>query len=81
MDPMIWSQVRHLYEVEHLSIRQIAKKLRMARKTVSKIIRNERVLRSYPDSILRPYERLIDQVVSGVSIFEGFSGLPTAKEL
>ena len=61
MDPMIWSQVRHLYEVEGLSIRQIAKKLQMARKTVSKIIRNERVLRSYPDSILRPYERLIDQ--------------------
>jgi hypothetical protein len=34
MEPMIESQVRHLYEVEHLSIRQIAKKLRMARKTV-----------------------------------------------
>ena len=61
MDPMVWSQVRHLYEVEQLSIRQIAKKLRMARKTVSKVIRNEKVLRSYPDSILRPYERLIDQ--------------------
>ena len=61
MEPMVWSQVRHLYEVEHLSIRQIAKKLRMARKTVSRVIRNERVIRSYPDSILRPYERLIDQ--------------------
>jgi transposase len=61
MDPMVCSQVRHLYEVEHLSIRQIAKKLRMARKTVSRVIRNEKVLRSYPDSILRPYEKLIDQ--------------------
>ena len=61
MDPMVWSQVRHLYEVERLSIRQIAKKLGIARKSVSKVIRNERVLRSYPDSILRPYERLIDQ--------------------
>ena len=58
---MMCSQVRHLYEVERLSIRQIAKKLRMARKTVAKVIRNEKVLRSYPDSILRPYERLIDQ--------------------
>jgi transposase len=61
MEPMAGSQVRHLYEVEHLSIRQIAKKLRMARKTVARVVRNERVMRSYPDSILRPYERLIDQ--------------------
>jgi hypothetical protein len=61
MEPMVYSQVKHLYEVERLSIRQIAKKLRMARKTVSKVIRNEKVLWSYPDSILRPYERLIAQ--------------------
>jgi transposase len=61
MEPIVGSQVRHLYEVERLSIRQIAKKLRMARKTVARVIRNERVMRSYPDAILRPYERLIDQ--------------------
>jgi len=61
MEPMVESQVRHLYEVEHLSIRQIAKKLRMARKTVGRVIRNERVMRSFPDSILRSYEGLIDQ--------------------
>jgi len=61
MEPMVESQVKHLYEVEHLSIRQIAKKLRMARKTVGRVVRNERVMRSYPDSILRSYERLIDQ--------------------
>jgi len=61
MEPMEGSQVRHLYEVEHLSIRQIARKLRMARKTVARVVRDERVMRSYPDSILRPYEGLIDQ--------------------
>ena len=61
MEPRVESQVRHLYEVEHLSIRQIAKKLRMARKTVGRVVRNERVMRCYPDSILRSYERLIDQ--------------------
>ncbi len=61
MEPMVWSQAKHLYEVEKLSIRQIAQKLRMARKTVARVIRNERVMRSYPDSILRPYERLIAQ--------------------
>jgi len=45
MEPIVGSQVRHLYEVERLSIRQIAKKLRMARKTVARVIRNERVMR------------------------------------
>jgi len=48
MEPRVWSQVKHLYEVEHLSVRQIAKKLRMARKSVSRVIRNEKVLHSYP---------------------------------
>ena len=61
MEPMVWNQVKHLYEVEKLSIRQIAQKLRMARKTVARVVRNEQVMRSYPDSILRPYERLMDQ--------------------
>jgi transposase len=61
MEQMVWNQVKHLYEVEKLSIRQIAQKLRMARKTVGRVVRNERVMRSFPDAILRPYERLIDQ--------------------
>jgi transposase len=80
MNPMVWSQVKHLYEVEQLSIRQIAKKLRMARKTACKVIHNERVLRSYPDSILRPYERLIDQwyqeypFLKGSQVYERLQG-------
>ena len=37
MEATVWSQVKHLYEVEKLSIRQIAKKLRMARKTVARV--------------------------------------------
>ena len=61
MEATVWNQVKHLYEVEKLSIRQIAQKLRMARKTVARVIRNERVMRSYPDSMLRPYDRLIVQ--------------------
>lgn len=58
---MVWNQIKHLYEVEKLSIRQIAQKLRRARKTVARVIHHEQVMRNYPDSILRPYERLIDQ--------------------
>jgi len=61
MEPMVWNQIKHLYDVEKLSIRQIANKIRRARKTVARVIHNERVMRSFPDSILRPYERLIDQ--------------------
>jgi len=58
MEPIVWNQIKHLYEVEKLSIRQIAQKLRRARKTVARVIHNERVMRSYPDSMLRPYGRL-----------------------
>jgi transposase len=61
MDPMVCSQVRHLYEVERLSLRQIAQKLGMSRKSVSRVIRNEKMIRSSRDSILKPYDRLIDQ--------------------
>ena len=61
MESMARNQIKHLYEVEKLSIRQIATKLRRARKTVARVIHNERVMRSFPDSMLRPYERLIDQ--------------------
>ena len=61
MDSSFCGQVRHLYEVEKLSIRQIAQKLRRARKTVARVIHQERIMRSYPDSILQPYERLIAQ--------------------
>ncbi len=43
-DPMLWNQIKHLYEVGKLSIRQIAQKLRRARKTVASVIHNERVM-------------------------------------
>lgn len=61
MDPIFCGQVRHLYEVERLSMRQIARKLGVSRKRIAKVIRNEKMIRSYPPSILQPYERLIDQ--------------------
>jgi transposase len=61
VEPIVWNQVKHLYEVEKLSIRQIAQKLRRARKTVTRVIHNERLMRSYPDSMLRPYDHLINQ--------------------
>jgi transposase len=61
MDPIFCNQVRHLYEVERLSIRQIAKKLHASTKRISRVIRNEQIPRPVVESILKPYERLIDQ--------------------
>jgi len=61
MDPVFGGQVRHLYEVERLSIRQIAKKLGVSRKRVGRVIRNEKITKPLPESILKPYQRLIEQ--------------------
>lgn len=54
-------QVRHLWEVEGLSMRQIAKKLHMSRKTVGKIIGGEKPSKPTSPLLLTPYERLIGE--------------------
>lgn len=59
MDTTLNSQVRHLYEVERLTMRQIARELGISRKRVSRIIKNEKMQRVSSDPILKPYERLI----------------------
>jgi len=42
-------------------MRQIAQKLRASKKRISRAIRNEKITRPIVESILKPYERLIDQ--------------------
>ena len=61
MDPIFCGQVRHLYEVERLSMRQIAKKLGVSKKRVSRVIRDEKITKPLFESIVKPYEGLIDQ--------------------
>jgi len=61
MDPIFSSQVRHLYEVERLSMRQIAQKLGVSKKRVSRVIRRQSMSRAPRESILKSYERLIEQ--------------------
>jgi transposase len=62
MDPSKESQVNYLSEVEHLTIRQIAKELRMCTKTVSRIIAGRpRPKRLPKPTLLTPYLRLIDE--------------------
>ena len=62
MDPSRISQVKHLYEVERLSMRQIARELRMCQKTVSRIITGKKRPEKPPKpTVLAPYLRLIEE--------------------
>jgi len=61
MDAMTVQQVRQLYEVERLSLRQIVQKLQISRKTVSRIIQDP-PLKKIPRKLLcQPYDRLIQE--------------------
>ena len=54
------SEVRHLYEVEHLTIRQISRLLKMCTKTVARIVKGEeKKRRSSPPAPYDPFMRLI----------------------
>lgn len=56
------NQVKHLYEVEHLTMRQIAQMLRMCTKTISCIITGkERPKKERKPSLIYPFLRLITE--------------------
>lgn len=60
MDQSRISEVKHLYEVEHLTIRQISRTLRMCTKTVARIVKGEeRKRRSSPPAPYDPFMRII----------------------
>ena len=62
MDPSRISQVKHLFEVERLSMRQIGRLLHMCPRTVCRILTGrERKRRSFPPSPLVPFVRLIEE--------------------
>jgi hypothetical protein len=61
MEDGLINQVRHLYEVERLSLRQIAQKLAISRKRVSRIIHGASLVKTPAEPIIKPYERLIGQ--------------------
>ena len=61
MEDSLRMQVRHLREVEGLSMRQIADKLNLGRKKVWRVLRGEKMKKPAGSSILRPYERLIEE--------------------
>jgi transcriptional regulator with XRE-family HTH domain len=59
MESIIPQQVRQLYEVERLSLRQIAKKLQVSRKIVSRIIQGQSLKKPARQVLCQPYDRLI----------------------
>ena len=59
MDRGISHRVKYLYEVEGLSLRQIAQKLEISRKKVSRIIHQESLVKPPRETIIKPYERLV----------------------
>ena len=54
-------KVKHLYEVERLSGRQIARQLGLARKTVTVLLRAQKASRPPRSFLLKPFERLIEE--------------------
>jgi len=61
MDETRKIEARRLWEVEHLTMRQIAEKLRMGRKTVTRILAGDQAPRPRKPAKIAPYERLIGE--------------------
>ena len=61
MESPVVQQIRQLYEVEGLSLRQIAQKLQISRKKVSRVIRAQSLKKPARENLCQPYERLIRQ--------------------
>jgi len=73
-------QIRHLYEVEKLSMRQIAKKLGISRKRIQRVIHPESRRKTSRPTLLQPYERLIQEwygqypFLKAIQVFERLKG-------
>ena len=59
MESTVPHQVRQLYEVEKLSLRQIAQKLQVSRKVVTRIIQGQSLKKPPRQILCQPYDRLI----------------------
>lgn len=68
-------QVKHLWEVEALSMRQIAAKLNLSRKKISRLVREEKMVKPAFSSILKPYGAADCGMVEGISIAKGAPGI------
>ena len=60
-DESLESRVKHLRAVEGLSIRQIAKALSMGKERVCRIISGRDLVKISKQTVVAPYERLIEE--------------------
>ena len=61
MEEVLNSQIRHLYEVEGLTRRQIGKKLGICRNRVGRIIRGKQMVNPPVATLMTSYERIIHE--------------------
>lgn len=92
MDETLQSRLRHMYEVEGLSLSQIGKTLGISRKKVTRLIRVDDLKRRQPEGVIKPYERLIHEwyqqypLLQAIQVLErlrqyGYTGGYTAVKL
>ncbi len=61
MESTVVQQIRQLFEVEGLTLRQIAQKMQVSRKKVCRVIREQSLKKPVRENLCQPYERLIRQ--------------------
>lgn len=59
MESTVPHQIRQMYEVERLSLRQIAQKLQVSRKVISRIIQGQSLKKPPRQVLCQPFDRLI----------------------
>jgi hypothetical protein len=61
MEESLQSRVRHLYQIEGLSLSQVGRQLSISRKKVTRLVRQDDMQRKPSETVTTPYERLIEQ--------------------
>jgi len=62
MEESLQSRVRHLYQIEGLSLTQVGRQLGISRKKVTRLVRQDDLQRkAFSETVTTPYERLIEQ--------------------
>ena len=61
MEESLQSRVRHLYQIEGLSLSQVGRQLGISRKKVTRLVRQDGLQRKPSETVTTPYERLIEQ--------------------
>ena len=80
MQESFQNRARHLYQVEGLSLNQVAEKLGISRKKVTRLIRQDNLRRRSSGNIIAPYERLIQQWYTEYPFLQAIQVLQRLKD-